>query len=93
MADAILAVMLLSSRRIVDERTQIAKCACEADESVGDRELCCLSKFATCNVVSFSLSRFSRVIVVGGRKYNTLPGCLVGAGCRGSGHKGGYKCQ
>jgi hypothetical protein len=39
------------------------------------------------------LSRFSCVIVVGGRKYNTLPGCLVGAGCRGSGHKGGYKCQ
>jgi hypothetical protein len=88
-ADAILAVMLLSLRRIVDERTQVAKCACEADESVGNRELCCLSKFATCNVVLFSLSRFLYVIVVGGRKYNASPGCLVGAGCGGRGHKGG----
>jgi len=39
------------------------------------------------------LSRCLRVILVsGGRKCDALPGRLVGAGCRDSGHKGGCNC-
>ena len=48
-----------------------------------------LVRLSYCNVVVFSISLCLRMIVVGGRKCDALPGCLVGAGCRGSGHRGG----
>ena len=74
---------------IIDERTQVAKCACEADKSVGDSDFCCLGKVVICNVVLFSLSRCPRLVVVSGMKCNALSGRLVGTGCRGSAGRGG----
>ena len=69
---------------IIDERTEVAKHACEADKSFSDRELCSLGKVGICKVVLFSLSLCLRVIVVSGKKCNVLPGRLVGAVFEGS---------
>jgi len=67
---------------------------CEADETVGNSELCCLIEVVICNVVFFSLSWCPCLIVVSGMKCDALPGHLVGAGCGGSaGCKGGYNRQ
>ena len=52
---------------IIDERTQVAKRACDADEYVCNSELCCLLKVVICSVVLFSLSWCPRLIIVSGR--------------------------
>ena len=74
---------------LIDERTEVAKHACDTVKSIGNRE----GEVVICNVVSFSLSRCTRVIGAGGKKCNALPGRLVGAGFGGSGQRGGCNCQ
>ncbi len=47
--------ILIVPKAEVDEGSEIAKGACEADISVGDREVCCFGKFVVGVVVSLSL--------------------------------------
>ena len=86
--------MVVVAETIIDERAQVAKRECEADEFVGDSELCCLVEVVICSVVLFSLSWCPRLIVASGMKCDVLPGHLVGTGCKGSaGRRGGNNCQ